>query len=470
MAAPGTTDPKAPPHPLRMSGRGALYSFSFDLGPGLDLVKTANRLLKDDLATVAGSPSREGLRIGSRIRESARFQAHAARFNEWLTVFHSDVPQWGKLFRISPKMTLRIAWIARRMLWRFLAHWATFGLAYRTKLESAVQRADTKEEEDSPDAGWRKIQKTVQESSDKLGESISHRHATGALRLRLQQQMYFPRYYLNNEAFIRLEMNRSYYTDKDHRHEPIEISLMIHRSGICILTMATPIAKEFGLDKGYTYLQAGKRILDEVEVSVPILGARPRFMDENYHRWRMTLNEFDHLEWVGFKTPVDGKARITIETVFELYLSAIQRAARREMQTEWRCNTTLFQGYPRCGCVGAEAKERHAVEFAQLMVRSRSAMPVTDEVRADLLKNYLVNSEEELWLSTGHAVHTFWPRSDIHYITDLQTVEPIESAILQHRQLEAIDHRTVNLSVRDDDLFAAQSSWRQAYPSTAVTC
>lgn len=447
-----------------MSGRGAIYSFSFDLGPGLDLVKLANKLLKTDMATVAGSPSRDGLRVGSRIRETARSQEHAARYQQWLEIFHTGEIQWWRLFRLEPRITLRILWIARLHLWQFFAHRATFGLAYRTSLQSLHERAESGEADPENEEHQRQVEEMVREASEKLVKSLSSRHASGALRLRLQQQMYFPRYYLHNEPFIRLEMNQSYYTDSDHKHEPIEISLMIHRSGICILTFATPIAREFGVDQGYKYLQAGKRILNAVEISVPILGTRPRFMDENYFRWRMAINEFDHLEWVSFKTPADGKNHITIETVFELYLEAVQRAARREMQTEWRCNTTLFQGSPLCGCKGAIAKQAHAVEFAQLMVRSRCPMPVTDEVRAELLKNYLVHSEEELWLSTGHAIHTFWSRSDIHYITDLQTVEPIESAILQHRQLEAIDHRTVNLSVRDDDLFAAQKQLATGLP------
>jgi hypothetical protein len=98
------------------------------------------------------------------------------------------------------------------------------------------------------------------------------------------------------------------------------------------------------------------------------------------------------------------------------------------------------------------------------MVRSRSQMPVTDDVRESLLKNYLINSDEELWLAPGNAIHTFWQRDNIDYIGDIETVVPIESAILQYRQLEAIDHRTVNVSIRDRDLFAAQKQLATGLP------
>ena len=216
-----------------MSGRGAIYSFSFDLGPGLDLVKLANKLLKTDMATVAGSPSRDGLRVGSRIRDTARYQEHAARYQQWLEIFHTGKIQWWRLFRLEPKITLRILWIARPHLWQFFAYRATFGLAYRTSLRSSYERAKSREADSENQDHRHQVEKMVREASEKLVQSISSQHASGALRLRLQQQMYFPRYYLHNEPFIRLEMNRSYYTDGDHKHEPIEISLTsIFRAGL----------------------------------------------------------------------------------------------------------------------------------------------------------------------------------------------------------------------------------------------
>jgi hypothetical protein len=134
------------------------------------------------------------------------------------------------------------------------------------------------------------------------------------------------------------------------------------------------------------------------------------------------------------------------------------------METEWRCSTTLFQGAPKCGCNGAEAKTRHEVEFAQMMVRCIAPMPVTDDVRQDLLRNHLVESDQELWLSVGHAIHTMWKYDRVDYTRDMATIEPIESAILQHRQLGAIDHRTVNVAVRDSDLFAAQQQLATGLP------
>lgn len=455
---PGATAQAAADHLLRMSGRGAFYSFSFDLGPGADLVRLANKLLKKDMATVAGSPSRKGLRIGRRLRTSVAHQEKAQRFSEFLEILYSDKIEWRRLFRLNWRFTVRIWWLGRKYIARYLIYRILFG-----QPKSAAKEPGTTDSDDTPESII-KTREMVKEAAEGLGERIFDRYITGALRLRLQQQMYFPRYYLNNEPFIRLEMNRSYYKDRTHEDEPIEISLMIHRSGVCVLTFAIPIAPEYGVDEAFKYLQAGKRLFDKVRISVPILGERPRHMNDYYHRWRITLSHSDNVDWIGFSTPADGKDTITLASVFYVYLNAIERVARRKMQTEWRCNTTLFQGSPRCGCNGAEAKEKHAVEFAQIMVRARSNYPVTDVAREELLKNYLVNSNEELWLSVGHAIHTIWNETKIDYTRDMETVEPIESAILQHRQLEAIDHRTVNVAVRDHELFAAQKQLATGLP------
>jgi hypothetical protein len=282
------------------------------------------------------------------------------------------------------------------------------------------------------------------------------------MRVRLGQQMYFPRYYSRSEPFIRLELNRAYYSDASHHSEPIEISLMIHRSGICIMTFATPIAREFDTETGYGYLQAGARMLDEVELSVPFVSRNKAIPKSIVEQFR-SVETHDGLQWIVLNAE-RLESKLSLLSVFHTYLGAIENLARRDVSTEWRCYTTLFQGTPRCGCDGAEAKERHAVEFAQLMVRCPSPLPVTDDVRKDLLKNYLMNSDQELWLGPGSGIHTFWQRDDINYLTDIQTVVPIESAILQYRQLEAIDHRTVNVSIRDGDLSAAQKQLATGLP------
>jgi hypothetical protein len=444
-----------PDHPLRMSGRGAFYSFSFDLGADLDYVRLANRLLKDDMATVAGSPSRDGLRIGRRVAKTNRFHRKAQKSAEFFNVLYGRSFSIRRLWQADRATTLKVAWKLRRIILPVISRRILFGVSPAPAINSGS--APPNNFSDHNVESRERLNSAVEGIRDIFMDQL----ILGAVRLRLEQQVYFPRYYAQIEPFIRLEMNRVYFTADTYKDEPVEISLMIHRSGICILTFATPIVDELDVGSAYRTLLSSEREFDEIKLSMPIASYKrslPGVADANLH-----IEEELHegLRWVSLSiaTPSNnlGPApKLSLLGVFHFYLSAIESVARREIRYEWRCFTTLFQGRPLCGCTGVEAKSTHEIDFGQLLVRSRSPYPVRSDVREELLKNHLVTTHAELWLSAGCAIHTYWWRDDIDYVGDMQIVEPIEFAILQYSQLEAIDTRTVNVSVRDGHLFDAQ--------------
>ncbi|MDX1875545.1 hypothetical protein SBI67_25780 [Mycolicibacterium sp. 120266] len=452
-----TPQPRAD-HPLRMSGRGVFYSFSFDLGPGLDIVDFADKMLRRNMAAVAGSPSRDDLRIPQRGVELDRRQQEAFALVEFLKVLHSSEFSWRQLFKYNRRLALRVLWGARFVMMRYFLAYAIYG--QRVK---GVRRESDENVADVP--SW------STEAQDQIGEVVEgyanmllNDHLLGAIRLRLEQQFYLPGYFEPAQPFIRIEMNRAYYWDRSHDDEPIEVSLMAHRSGICMLTFAMPVAKEFGVLEANDYLLAGSRPLDGIEISLPIFGKpeRPVSLNEyGLHMWQQTHSDMD---WIVAKVPRQSVAKMSPETVFNAYLTAIQETAGRKIFSEWRCNSTLFLGPPTCKCHSEEVKGLHADELSQLMVRARGGMPLQDDVAEDLLKNHLLNSNEELWLSAGHAIHTSWDSSKIDYIKDLYMIEPIESAIVQHRQLQAIDNRTIHTRVQDKFLFAAQEQLATGLP------
>lgn len=445
-------------HPLRMSGRGVFYSFSFDLGPGLDIVEFADKMLRRNMAAVAGSPSRDDLRIPRRGVELDRRQKESFALVEFLKVLYSSEFSWRKLFKYNRRLALRILWGARFVMMRYFLAYAIYGQRVKT-----VRRANDQNVADVP--RW------STEAQDQIGEVVEgytnmllDDHLLGAIRLRLEQEFYLPGYFEPSQPFIRIEMNRAYYWDKSHDDEPIEISLMAHRSGICMLTFAMPVAKEFGVREANDYLLAGSRPLDGIEISLPIFGKPKRPVSLNEYGLYMWQQSHSEMDWIVAKVPCRNSAKMSPETVFNSYLSAIQKTAGRKIFSEWRCNATLFLGPPTCACQGEEAKIRHVEEFSQLMVRARGGMPVQEEVAQDLLTNHLLNANEELWLSAGHAIHTSWDSGKIDYIKDLYMIEPIESAIIQHRQLQAIDNRTIHTRVEDRFLFAAQERLATGLP------
>ena len=445
-----TSPTPATDHPLRMTGRSAFYSFSFDLGPDLDYVGLADKLLRTDMATVAGSPSRDGLRIGRRTSQILKFHRHAKRSADFFNTLYSGNPSWKGLWHASWEDTIKVAFKSPRTIFAIPPASAFLGKFRTRRQETESVDLEHRAQEISNSVNM------MNENVQLIQDVFMHQLTLGAVRLRLAQQIYFPRYYLRTEPFIRLEMNRVYFADDTHDDEPIEISLMIHRSGVCIMTFATSIGSEFDLDRGHDVMLGSARHFRRIKISDPIMSRQGAYTTQVRAAIRPESGIHDGLTWTTFDSTADQSHDLSMEGAFLPYLDAIENIAGKEILGEWRCNTTLFQGTPLCGCDGAEAKERHAVEFGQLMVRSRSPFPIKEELRQELLTNHLITTHAELWLAAGNAIHTYWHRTDIDYTDDLHVLESIEFAILQYRQLEAIDTRTVNIAVHDRDLLAAQ--------------
>jgi hypothetical protein len=277
MAANEETRPNATAaHALRMSGRTAFYSFSFDLGADLDYIALANGLLKKDMATVAGSPTRDGFRVGRRVSKTHRFHRNASRTADFYNALYDEEFSITRLWRIDKLQTLTIIWILRSVLWSAVIRWvrSSVGLEAPSEDQSDHRETSTRNSAESIDDSRTEMNRAI----DGIRETFMGQLILGAMRLRLEQQIYFPRYYAQLEPFIRLEMNRSHVTVGEFEDEPIEISLMIHRSGICILTFATSVDAELDFRAAYNALYAGARHFDAVKLSEPVFsysGSRP---------------------------------------------------------------------------------------------------------------------------------------------------------------------------------------------------
>jgi len=90
------------------------------------------------------------------------------------------------------------------------------------------------------------------------------------------------------------------------------------------------------------------------------------------------------------------------------------------------------------------------------MLRATRPVILKPESEDDLLGNYLMIEDQELWISVGNAMYVSWGKDRPDFTEDLHQLIPIESAILQVRQLEQIDRITSDAVVRDKRLFSVQ--------------
>lgn len=427
------------PHELRMTGRGAYYSYSFDLGPNLDVFALADRLLTSDLATVAASPVTTDLRVGRRVIAAEKAYESAESFAKFLKEMYSDSPRWKELIRISKGLSVSIGYVV-----------------LKSAIRSLICRAEVGEP--SGDYQIEETQQVVREAEEKLRETLMSYHVDGAIRVRIEQKEHYPRYF-KGEPYIRLEMIPVLFSDTIAGESTIQISLMLHKSGICILTFSTDAGKDMTSSQMSSLLSSSARLLKHAEISGAVMSAyvSPPGPFTRIKRKLVAENSNDNWVTVTEEVAADADEKLTVSTVFEAYLQALENIAGRELQSEWHCYTTLSLGSPSCGCSVEQCKDAHRADFARLAMRARSSASLTARAEDDLLENHLQSSDKELWIGPGSAIYVAWSATSPDITEDLHQVIPLESAMLQVRQLEQIDSITSAAVVRDKNLFKAQN-------------
>lgn len=407
------------------------YSYSFDLGPGLDIFRVAHRLLAEDMGSVATSPKSDHLSVGRSIVETEKQLCKADSFSDFLEEFYSQEPRLRVLFRRSPWLVIRFF---------FFYAWARLrGKPMSTNMDS------------DPSGEPKRI---IEKARRALSRALVDYQIWGATRTRIEQTQYSSRYF-HTVPYLRVELNRARYSDNLVGEEVLDASLMLHRSGVCILTLSTAVSTELKVADMRNCLLSEYRLLNRLELSEPIMRRYWKASGISTRKLRAAdLPTQESLRWIVME-PDPGES-VSFHTVFEAYHAAIESVARRPSRSGWKSYTTLSIGAPTCGCSGATAKVNHRSEFAQLMLRATRPVTLKPEAEDDLLKNHLMIEEQELWISVGNAMSVSWVNDRPDFTEDLHQLIPIESAILQVRQLEQIDTITSDAVVLDKRLFSVQ--------------
>ncbi|MCX4098026.1 hypothetical protein [Nocardia sp. alder85J] len=426
-----------------MAGKGVHYSYVFDLGPGLNIFRLADRLLKENMATIAARPSNDELKVSNGLADTERHLRHAEHTEEFMREFLSESPNVWRILRLDPRFVLR------RMVPAYLRFLVRYFLGKAT--------TETGGRDDALNA----VADSIAETSNDMREGLMGYHVGGATRVRVEQKVHFPRYF-KSDPYVRLAMNRIFYKDPEKAEDDaIEISLMAHRSGICILTFSMGTPETMTARQIRRCIASGDRQLEFIKISESIFRRYVKSQEKSIPESKMDRHFSERFEGQRWLTiPLDPGAEpddgLSVETVFHVYFHALISASKREADDEWTCYTTLSLGAPQC-CSPDEAKLVHRIEFAGLMLRLYRPRKLESATEELLLKNHLKIADKELWISVSNAMYVDWHGTAIDYIDDMVTLVPLESALLQARQLEQIDAITADAIVRDRRIFKAQN-------------
>ncbi|MFJ1457378.1 hypothetical protein [Nocardia sp. N2S4-5] len=398
------------------------------------------------MATIAASPTNNELRVSNGIVDTDRSLKEAEKFESLTRELASGKLGIVRFFLLTPRWALV----------KFLRNLALILMTW-LKLRPA------KEPEPSAESGYGDILRSATESKEMLQSALMEYATIGALRVRMEQQRHLPRYF-SVEPYIRLALNRAFFEDeRGDEEDAFEISLMIHRSGVCAMTFSAGVGRCLGIKDLRRCIYSGDRHLRWVKISVPIMArfARREGIRFKYRTLRRSnLEHAENQKWLKISASAEAAKfddkPLSVQSVFEAYLKAVESIAGRQSTDGWDCYSTLSLGAPIC-CYDHDAKIVHRDEFSQLMLRTLHDVELEESTKHSLLKNHLKILDKELWLSARNAIYVDWNGAGPDLIDDIHILIPIESAMLQAKQLEQIDGITSDAVVRDRSLFKSQN-------------
>jgi hypothetical protein len=321
-------------------------------------------------------------------------------------------------------------------------------MAGRSKFSRSSEEAS---EETETDPDWRRnLSNDMFEVAEQLDKKMQDAQVFGGMRAAVDRSLLAPSY-LASEPFLRLELRApdlTIGTPDASLSDSIAMWLTVHRSGTFLLTMGiplpqTPVADLAELAKMKT---AGVRASILPEPVLRLAWGRGRRLPKGLAGTRES-EERSGTYWWSFD---HSDAPVTIEDVFEVYLSALQRALgrRTRLEPDWFCYSTLVLNSPACCSTKGEWLAHHHGDATTLAVRSAEYAQrlEPDAARLDDQSDLTTHF---LHLSSGNAVEVNFPDasegSDYHLADDLMLLGPIEHAVLQFGQLLALDRQTLRI-------------------------
>lgn len=431
---------RAEQHPLSVYGCGAHYSFVLDFGPELDIRRAARRLLARELAIVASIAGSEDLRVNSEIIKLVQFRDDTDRLVRFMAELNSEQPSWLKLFRIDPLHALRIALILLRSI--------------RVQRRSENRTPDAQSEDGLDD-----VTAQIKSIPDDMSRVVIDRMVMLGARLRPEEALHFPSYF-RSEPYIRMSLQRCFFErtgSSKSEVSAIEVSLMLNRSGIGILTFSVDIDEKLSFEMAQEAMSPRWTHLRELTAAQPLIDANLSWR----RRWRKPgeWDEAERAEGVLWRTEVleDNETGYSLTDVFDMYINAVCGIIGRQLRNEWHVFPVLSLGKPLCECTSENFAASHRDHLTALVRRNAPDGKYSDSVYKKALDNVLPTVGTALYISSSTAVLIDYEADSANFIRDMTVaVSPIESALSQHEQLRQIDILTSETEIHEKNLFTAQ--------------
>jgi hypothetical protein len=405
-------------HQAQYSTVGACFTYAFSLPPNCDIYKLADKLLDAGVADGATMPPSTTVRVAKR-RSKALDLRNMIR----------DI---ASIVDIADGKVTASKWILNN---RRAAIFSIRRLGLRinpfAKKPSEIS-AETRESLEKLRKKVKEIDASIEDETDLLGVIAA------------TDDLLFSPIYLRKSPFVRLQLMPFGATSSLLADETIYPILLLHRSGIALLTFYTVVGS------GRTYNEVLRASVStatrftSATFPLTVVGVAP-FSDE-YAVGRDELLPAD--EKVPTHRRIEPADHFGIPDAFFLYRDRIKGlvGTRDSGIADYFCYGTLaIDGIGCCRSKDAWLKA-HSSELAGLIMRTESHRDLSESAVSNTLKgDHSIQRGRSSYFNGGNAVTIRWGSSGDEpapsFVSLVDTIAVIENAVLQYWQIQELDSR-----------------------------
>jgi len=366
------------------------FTFAFDLGREVNYRTVAQNLLNSGIAETVVSPVDGLVRVSRRYRDISKLKTQLEAVRDASAYIDHE-----RAFK-------SLSWRAKLVLLK----------AFVTILAKGQLRLRARSSDDEIDKIDSEID--LDEVAFDIDRGVQSAQIVAALQYAVDRKVLSPSY-LAGEPYLRLElkpirlgqfipeeMNFGGNDQSDH-----EVLLLLHKSGIALLTMSVTLPATMPLDAARQFFHAEKFRTTRHAVSEAILRPYGKFYGANERGYKGSWSGelVAGTRWRDFEVK-DG----TLTDLFELYHTAILQVSHVTTRDEsWVCYPTAFIEHLHCCLTRQSWLKHHSNELACFASRTSIGRDFSEAAINEVLgKDASIRSDSTVLIPGGAVTHVSW--------------------------------------------------------------
>lgn len=378
------------------------YNYVFDLGTYVDPTEAARTILKADYALSLSNYITERVELAAKFHSSLKAREQALQLTEFS--FHLKVHG----------LKGAVTWILRHprqsvSLWR----------VYRERPRSA----------DKPDAGLQEsvpidfgseVTEMLTDAVSELDQSMAGVQTLASLQIFSDRRL-FSELYLGDVPFVRLELQSLYATIEGDEHE-FTVSLLIHRTGVAILSLYSEFARALSYDEVIRLQMLGKARVTRVKIPDALMATQAIASGFSASLIRQGLakqTDGSKEQWCEFEIPPEET--YTLRDVIEWYRMSILSSVLGKEPTkpkdfwnslrtpDWFAYPIIFiKGVPGCA-TDEDFKGRYSGALAGLVLRLKQWRVLKPErIQEEIKRDHSLSPDKSVYIGASHSVVLYY--------------------------------------------------------------